>query len=177
MIARYAIAYVATLVVFLAVDAVWLTIMATRLYKPTLGDILMPSFLVAPAALFYIVFIVGILIFATAPAFASGHWTTALLYGALFGFFSYGVYDFTNWSTPAQLERHDHHRRRHLGHGADRHRRDAGFPDHAGSDESVQAGIGARARATPIRLSRVTSPASAVSSQPSVPSGRRGSTI
>ncbi len=99
MIARYAIAYVATLVVFLAVDAVWLTIMATRLYKPTLGDILMPSFLVAPAALFYIVFIVGILIFATAPAFASGHWTTALLYGALFGFFSYGVYDFTNWST------------------------------------------------------------------------------
>ena len=99
MIARYVIAYVATLVIFLAVDAVWLTIMATRLYKPTLGDVLLPNFLVAPAALFYIVFIVGILIFATAPAFASGHWATALIYGALFGFFSYGVYDFTNWST------------------------------------------------------------------------------
>ena len=99
MIAKYAVAYVATLVIFLAVDAVWLTIMATRLYKPTLGDILLPNFLVAPAAIFYLLFIVGILIFATAPAFASGQWTTALTYGALFGFFSYGVYDFTNWST------------------------------------------------------------------------------
>lgn len=99
MIARYVIAYVATLVIFLAIDAVWLTIMATRLYKPTLGDVLLPNFLVAPAAVFYILFIVGILIFATAPAFRDGQWTTALLYGALFGFFSYGVYDFTNWST------------------------------------------------------------------------------
>ena len=99
MIVRYAIAYVVTLVVFLAIDAVWLTVMASRLYKPTLGDILLPSFLVAPAALFYALYIVGILIFATVPAFASGQWTTALTYGALFGFFSYGVYDFTNWST------------------------------------------------------------------------------
>lgn len=96
---KYIIAYVVTLVVFLAIDAVWLSVMASRLYKPTLGDILLPEFLVAPAAIFYALFIVGVLIFAVAPAFQSGQWTTALIYGALFGFFSYGVYDFTNMST------------------------------------------------------------------------------
>lgn len=96
---RYIIAYVATLVVFLAIDSVWLTMMASRLYKPTLGDILLPKFLPAPAIAFYLLYIIGVLIFATAPAFRSGTWTTALLYGALFGFFSYGVYDFTNWAT------------------------------------------------------------------------------
>lgn len=96
---KYVIAYFATLVVFLAADAVWLTLMATRLYKPTLGDILLPQFLVAPAAVFYLLFIVGVVIFAVAPALQSGQWTTALVYGALFGFFAYGVYDFTNMAT------------------------------------------------------------------------------
>ena len=96
---KYAAAYVATLVVFLAIDSVWLGLMATRLYKPTLGDILLPKFLPAPAIAFYLIFIIGVLIFAVTPAFKSGEWTTALLYGALFGFFSYGVYDFTNWAT------------------------------------------------------------------------------
>lgn len=96
---KYVIAYFATLVVFLAADAVWLTIMASRLYKPTLGDILLDNFLVAPAAVFYLLFVVGVVIFAVAPALQSGQWTTALVYGALFGFFSYGVYDFTNMAT------------------------------------------------------------------------------
>jgi uncharacterized membrane protein len=96
---RYVAAYVATLVAFLAIDSVWLTLMANRLYKPTLGDILLPKFLPAPALTFYLIFIVGVVIFAIAPAIKSGEWTTALLYGALFGFFSYGVYDFTNMAT------------------------------------------------------------------------------
>jgi Predicted membrane protein len=88
-----------TLVVFLACDSVWLTLTAASLYKATLGDILLPQFLLAPAAVFYSVFIVGVVIFAVGPAIRSGRWTQALFYGALFGFFSYGVYDFTNWAT------------------------------------------------------------------------------
>ena len=96
---RYIAAYVATLVVFLAIDSVWLSIMSSRLYKPTLGDILLPKFLPGPAVVFYLMFVVGVVIFAVAPAMKSGEWTTALIYGALFGFFSYGVYDFTNMAT------------------------------------------------------------------------------
>ena len=96
---RYIAAYFATLVVFLAIDSVWLSLMASRLYKPTLGDILLPKFLPGPAIAFYLIFIVGVVIFAVSPAIKSGEWTSALLYGALFGFFSYGVYDFTNMAT------------------------------------------------------------------------------
>jgi uncharacterized membrane protein len=99
MIAKYIVAYVSTLVVFLAIDSVWLTLTGTALYKATLGDILLPQFSVAPAAIFYLLYVVGILIFVTTPAFRSGDWKTALIYGALFGFFSYGVYDFTNMAT------------------------------------------------------------------------------
>ena len=96
---RYIVAYFATLVVFLAIDSVWLSTMANRLYKPTLGDILLPQFLPAPAIAFYLVFVVGVIIFAVTPAIQSGNWVQALVYGGLFGFFSYGVYDLTNWAT------------------------------------------------------------------------------
>lgn len=96
---RYIVAYAATLVAFLAIDSVWLSLMASRLYKPTLGDILLPKFLPGPAIAFYLIFVVGVVIFAITPAIKSGEWTSALLYGALFGFFSYGVYDFTNMAT------------------------------------------------------------------------------
>ena len=99
MILKYAAAYVVTLVVFLAIDSVWLSTMANLLYKPTLGDILLPKFSPAPALVFYLIFIVGVQVFAVSPAMKDGQWTTALIYGALFGFFSYGVYDFTNMAT------------------------------------------------------------------------------
>ena len=96
---RYLVAYVATLTAFLAIDAVWISVMASRLYRPTLGDIMLPKFSAGPAAIFYVIFIVGVVIFAVSPAISNGRWTTALLYGALFGFFSFGLYDSTNLAT------------------------------------------------------------------------------
>ncbi|TPN81853.1 DUF2177 family protein [Mesorhizobium sp. CU2] len=96
---RHAFAYVATLITFLAIDAVWLTMMSQRLYRRYLGDILADSVNPAPAALFYLVYVAGIIFFATAPAFSSGKWTTAALNGALYGFFAYATYDLTNQAT------------------------------------------------------------------------------
>ena len=51
------------------------------------------------AVIFYLVYIVGIMIFAVRPALASGDWKTAALFGALFGFFAYATYDLTNMAT------------------------------------------------------------------------------
>lgn len=96
---RYAIAYAATMLVFLGIDAIWLSTMARRLYAPLLGDVLAPQVNIAPAVLFYLVYVAGVVIFAVAPAFGSGRWTTATLYGALFGFFAYATYDLTNHAT------------------------------------------------------------------------------
>ncbi len=67
----YGIAYIATGLMFLAVDAVWLTVAAQRLYRPLMGEMLVDSFRVTPAALFYLIYIAGIVVFAIAPAVAS----------------------------------------------------------------------------------------------------------
>ncbi|RTM10316.1 MAG: DUF2177 family protein [Hyphomicrobiales bacterium] len=96
---RYAVAYATTLIAFLAIDAVWLTTMSQRLYRRYLGDILVDTFNPVPAVAFYLIYIAGLVIFATAPAFSSGRWTTAALYGALYGFFAYATYDLTNQAT------------------------------------------------------------------------------
>ncbi len=96
---RHAVAYATTLVAFLAIDAVWLTTMSQRLYRRYIGDILVNGFNPVPAALFYLIYIAGIVFFATTPAFSTGKWTTAALNGALYGFFAYATYDLTNQAT------------------------------------------------------------------------------
>jgi uncharacterized membrane protein len=96
---QHALAYVVTMVAFLGIDALWLTLTAERLYKPHLSHLLADQYSLAPAALFYLIYVAGILIFAVSPAFRSGHWTTAALYGAAFGFCAYATYDLTNQAT------------------------------------------------------------------------------
>ncbi|MDB5685992.1 MAG: rane-like protein [Rhizorhabdus sp.] len=106
---RYLAAYAATLVVFAAIDAIWLTQVGPSLYRPIIGEILAPQPRMTPAVIFYLLFIAGIVYFAVAPALASGVWTDALVKGALFGLFAYATYDLTNqatlsvWSTKITL--------------------------------------------------------------------------
>lgn len=96
---QHVIAYVATAVIFLALDAVWLSVMAERLYRPALGRMMLDKFDVAPAAIFYLLYVSGMVVFAVAPALESGRWTTALGLGALFGLVAYATYDLTNQAT------------------------------------------------------------------------------
>lgn len=96
---QIAIAYIATAVVFLALDAAWLSTMADRLYRPALGPLMADKFDLLPAVLFYPLYIIGIVVFAVLPGLASGRWTTALGYGALFGLIAYATYDLTNQAT------------------------------------------------------------------------------
>lgn len=96
---RYIAAYIATLIVFLAIDFVWLSSTANTLYKPILKDILAPEFRLAPAVVFYFLFPLALVIFGVSAGIRSGNWTDALLYGALFGFFAYATYDLTNQAT------------------------------------------------------------------------------
>ena len=48
------------------------------------------------ALLFYLLFIVGLVIFVIYPAIQRGSWTYALVYGAMFGFFTYMTFDLTS---------------------------------------------------------------------------------
>lgn len=93
------IAYVATGVAFLIVDAIWLSTMADVLYRPLLGDKLEPQFKLAPAILFYLIYIAGIVYFAVQPALDNESLGKAALNGALLGLVAYATYDLTNHAT------------------------------------------------------------------------------
>lgn len=105
----YLVAYLATGLAFLVLDGLWLSQMGPMVYRPIIGDAALDGFRIVPAAIFYALFLIGIVIFAVNPALVSGSWTTALVYGALFGFFAYATYDLTNqatlknWSTTLSL--------------------------------------------------------------------------
>jgi len=92
------ITYLLTALVFFAIDLLWLGIVAKNLYQKYLGHLLGDVNWVA-AIIFYLIFISGILIFAVLPALEKGAVTHALIYGALFGFFTYATYDLTNLAT------------------------------------------------------------------------------
>ena len=96
---RLAPAYAITLVVFLALDAVWLLTMYERLYRPAIGHLLRDGFAIAPAAAFYALYILGVVVFAVLPGQASGRTSVAAARGALFGLIAYATYDLTNQAT------------------------------------------------------------------------------
>jgi uncharacterized membrane protein len=98
MTAKYIIAYIATGVSFALIDSIWLSTMYKRLYQPEIGELL-GGLRLAPAVVFYLLYILGMMIFAVGPALQSGKWQTALVWGALLGFFCYMTYDLTNHAT------------------------------------------------------------------------------
>jgi uncharacterized membrane protein len=100
VITKYVVGYLATGIAFALIDSVWLRTMYTRLYQPEIGEMMMKGgFRLGPAVVFYLLYILGMMVFAVGPALQSGKWQTALLYGALLGFFCYMTYDLTNHAT------------------------------------------------------------------------------
>ncbi len=92
-------AYVITLVVFMAIDAVWLTQMASRLYQPTIGHLLAPQPDLFAALIFYLLYILGMVVFTVKPAQVEPSLKAAAGRGALFGLVAYATYDLTNQAT------------------------------------------------------------------------------
>jgi len=90
--------YLISVPIFFAIDMVWLGLVEKNFYVSQIGYIMGPVNWPA-AILFYLVFLVGLVIFAIHPAFLAGSVTKALILGALFGFFTYATYDLTNLAT------------------------------------------------------------------------------
>ncbi|MEZ5307118.1 MAG: DUF2177 family protein [Pyrinomonadaceae bacterium] len=91
--------YLLTVPVFFAIDMIWLGFVAKNLYQQNLGHLLSKEVNWPAAISFYLVYIVGILVFAVRPALDSGSLQSALVWGAMFGFFTYATYDLTNLAT------------------------------------------------------------------------------
>ncbi len=88
--------YAIALPVFFAIDMIWLGLVAKDFYAKQIGSLLKPDVNWVAAIIFYLLFIVGLVIFVISPAMASGSWLKAVLLGALFGLICYATYDLTN---------------------------------------------------------------------------------
>ena len=89
---RYAVLYLATLMVIVPIDFVFLGTIARGLFTAEVGDML-GEVRPAPAILFYLLYVAGILVFVSGQAAAT--WPSTLLYGALFGLFCYATFELT----------------------------------------------------------------------------------
>jgi uncharacterized membrane protein len=91
--------YLLTIPVFFIIDMLWLGVFAKGFYRKILANFLSDRVNWAAALIFYLLFIVGILIFAVIPALEKNTLWYALVFGGLFGFFTYATYDLTNLAT------------------------------------------------------------------------------
>ena len=96
---KYLTTYGATLVVMLLIDLLWLGVIAKPLYQQGIGHLMAEKPNLVAAAFFYLLYPVGIVIFAIAPDAASASWLKTFTAGALLGFFAYATYDLTNLAT------------------------------------------------------------------------------
>jgi len=96
---KYIIHYVLTFAAFFAIDLVWLGVVAKNFYRAQLGHLMADKVNWPAAIIFYLLFVLGVMIFAVYPGVAKSSLKYALLFGALFGFFAYATYDLTNLAT------------------------------------------------------------------------------
>lgn len=88
--------YLLTVPVFFLLDILWLGYVARGFYRKNLAFILSPEVNWPAAIGFYLIYIIGILFFAVVPAFDKASLVRAIVWGGLYGFFTYATYDLTN---------------------------------------------------------------------------------
>ena len=93
---RFPLAYLLAAAFFLAMDAVWLSLEAARLYEPAIGHLMSPGVDWAAAAAVYALYVAGLVFFAVAPALVWRRPAVALRRGAFLGLLAYATYDLTN---------------------------------------------------------------------------------
>lgn len=91
--------YAIALPVFFAIDMIWLGLIAKNFYRQQIGFLMKGDVNWLAAIAFYLLFIVGLVLFVIMPAIEKGSWTHAVLFGALFGLITYATYDLTNLAT------------------------------------------------------------------------------
>lgn len=92
-------AYLATLSVFIVLNLTWNGLVAMKLYRRELADLLVGQPRLLPATFFYLIHCAGVLFLIVRSALDGGGWHQAASQGALFGLCTYAAYDLTNAAT------------------------------------------------------------------------------
>ena len=90
---RYAVLFLATLIIVVPLDFLFVGILAKGFFVTQVGEML-GELRIAPAILFYLFYVAGIVIFVSGPSAAT--WQSTMVYGALFGLFCYATFDLTS---------------------------------------------------------------------------------
>ena len=94
--AKFLSAYTAIFLVMLAIDMLWLGVIAKPLYQQGIGHLMAAKPNFVAAGLFYVIFPIGLMFFAVTPYGVFPEWSRVLISAAVFGFFAYATYDLTN---------------------------------------------------------------------------------
>ena len=82
--------------IFLIIDVIWLSFATKSFYRPLIGELLTDKPIMWAAALFYILYIIGISIVVIQPCINDESVFKSAYIGFVFGLVAYGTYNLTN---------------------------------------------------------------------------------
>ena len=86
-------------ILFLLIDIIWLSFAVKNFYRPNIGNLLLDKPVMWAAALFYIIYVLGLAIVILEPAIKSEDYTKLIINAFVFGLVAYGTYNLTNMAT------------------------------------------------------------------------------
>jgi uncharacterized membrane protein len=90
------ILYVATVVIFLTLDVLMLTLVMSPLFKSHIADLMLSEPRLLPAAVFYLAYLAGLVYLISLPGLRHG--APIVIPAAVIGAMAYGTYEFTSYS-------------------------------------------------------------------------------
>ena len=96
---KYLAGFTAVALVMVALDMLWLGVIAKSIYQEAIGHLMADKPGVAAASAFYAIYSMGLVVFVLVPHADETLWSRTLLMGALFGFCAYATYDLSNLAT------------------------------------------------------------------------------
>ena len=88
-----------TALIFLIIDIIWLSFAVKSFYRPNIGHLLLDKPILWAAALFYIIYIIGLAVVIIEPSLKSNNELEKLFRAFIFGVVAYGTYNLTNMAT------------------------------------------------------------------------------
>ncbi len=83
-------------IIFLVIDVIWLSFATKSFYRPLIGNLLADKPVIWAAALFYILYVIGMSLIVIQPCIDSESIFKTVYTGFIFGLVAYGTYNLTN---------------------------------------------------------------------------------
>lgn len=92
----YLVAVALASIIFLIIDVIWLSFATKSFYRPLIGDLLADKPVLWAAALFYVLYMLGMAVIVIEPSIESESIFKSIYTGFIFGLVAYGTYNLTN---------------------------------------------------------------------------------